>query len=48
MDGRFTGEGGPRVIGPTDGKYADLGVLGVRFMAWGEETGGDFALVEHP
>jgi mannose-6-phosphate isomerase-like protein (cupin superfamily) len=48
VEGRFTGEGGPRVIGPGDGKSVDLGVLGVRFMAWGEETGGDFSLVEHP
>ena len=45
---RFTGEGGPRVIGPDDGKFAQLRGLGVRFMAWSEETGGGFSLVEHP
>jgi mannose-6-phosphate isomerase-like protein (cupin superfamily) len=38
----------PRVVGPTDGKSVDLGSLGVRFMAWSEETGGGFSLVEHP
>ena len=26
----------------------DLGSVGVRFMAWTEETGGGFSLVEHP
>jgi mannose-6-phosphate isomerase-like protein (cupin superfamily) len=45
---RFDGSAGPRVIGPHDGHAVDLGSLGVRFMAWGEETGGGFALVEHP
>jgi mannose-6-phosphate isomerase-like protein (cupin superfamily) len=39
---------GPRIIGPTDGKAVDLMALGVRFMAWSEETGGGFSLVEHP
>ena len=38
----------PRKIGPNEGKYVDLTVLGVRFMAWTEETGGGFSLVEHP
>jgi mannose-6-phosphate isomerase-like protein (cupin superfamily) len=45
---RFDGTGGPRIIGPADGKAVDLGSLGVRFMVWGEETGGTFSLVEHP
>ena len=45
---RFDGSGGPRVIGPDDGKAVDLMAIGVRFMAWSEETGGDFSLVEHP
>lgn len=45
---RFDGSGGPRIIGPSDGKAVDLGSLGVRFMIWGEESGGDFSLVEHP
>ena len=29
---------GPRSVGPDDGKYLDLGSLGVRFMTWAEET----------
>ena len=37
-----------RVLGPNDGKSADLVTLGVRFMIGGEESGGGFALVEHP
>jgi quercetin dioxygenase-like cupin family protein len=45
---RFDGSTGPRVIGPGDGKAVDLQALGVRFMAWTEETGGGFSLVEHP
>jgi mannose-6-phosphate isomerase-like protein (cupin superfamily) len=39
---------GPRVIGPQDGKTVDFGSFGVRFMVWGEESGGGFSLVEHP
>ena len=38
----------PRILGPNDGKAIDLGALGVRFMVWGEESGGGFSLVEHP
>ena len=45
---RFDGSGGPRVIGPEDGKFADIQSIGARFMAWTEETGGGFSLVEHP
>jgi mannose-6-phosphate isomerase-like protein (cupin superfamily) len=45
---RFDGSEGPRKIGPTEGGYADLGSIGARFMAWTEETGGGFSLVEHP
>jgi len=37
-----------KVIGPTDGKAAALGGIGVRFMIDGAETGGQFSLVEHP
>ena len=37
-----------RVLGPEDGKAGMLGSMGVRFMLAGEETGGGFALVEHP
>jgi len=45
---RFDGSTGPRIIGPHDGKFTDLGSVGVRFMIWGAETGGLFSLVEHP
>src|SRR3954464_14202182 len=36
------------IVGPSDGKAGELGAIGVRFMAWAEETGGGFSLVEHP
>ena len=45
---RFDASQGPRVVGPQDGKAVDLGSVGVRFMVRGEESGGGFALVEHP
>ena len=45
---QFEGSTGPRIIGARDGKFADLGSVGVRFMIWGAETGGLFSLVEHP
>jgi mannose-6-phosphate isomerase-like protein (cupin superfamily) len=45
---RFDGSTGPRIIGPRDGKFVDLRSVGVRFMVWGAESGGDFSLVEHP
>jgi mannose-6-phosphate isomerase-like protein (cupin superfamily) len=45
---RFDGAQGPRIIGPKDGKLADFGSFGVRFMIWGAESGGGFSLVEHP
>ena len=45
---RFDGSTGPRIIGPRDGKFVDLRAVGVRFMVWGAESGGDFSLVEHP
>jgi hypothetical protein len=38
-DQRFDGSGGPRKIGPADGKLVDIQSAGVRFMAWSEETG---------
>ena len=47
-DQRFDGSGGPRKIGPADGKLVDIQSVGVRFMAWSEDTGGGFSLVEHP
>jgi mannose-6-phosphate isomerase-like protein (cupin superfamily) len=45
---RFDAAQGPRVVGPRDGRAVDLGGCGVRFLVWGEESGGGFALVEHP
>ena len=36
------------MLGPADGRAGMLGSMGVRFMLAGEETGGGFALVEHP
>jgi mannose-6-phosphate isomerase-like protein (cupin superfamily) len=45
---RFDATQGPRLIGPADGEAVDLGTLGARFMVWSEESGGGFALVEHP
>jgi mannose-6-phosphate isomerase-like protein (cupin superfamily) len=45
---RFDASQGPRIIGPNDGKAVDLGSIGARMMAWAEETGGGFSLVEHP
>ena len=48
MTRRYDHTQGPRIVGPTDGKYLDMTSAGVRFMAWAEETGGGFSLVEHP
>jgi quercetin dioxygenase-like cupin family protein len=45
---RFDHTQGPRLIGPTDGEAVDLGTLGARFLVSGAESGGGFALVEHP
>lgn len=45
---RFDASQGPRIIGPGEGEAVDLGSVGVRFLAWTEETGGGFSLVEHP
>jgi mannose-6-phosphate isomerase-like protein (cupin superfamily) len=45
---RFEASQGPRKVGPADGKSIDMGSFGVRFMAWREDTGGGFSLVEHP
>ncbi|PZR90264.1 MAG: cupin domain-containing protein, partial [Candidatus Nephthysia bennettiae] len=47
-ESRFDAAQGPRILGPRDGKTVDLGGCGVRFMVWGEESGGGFSLVEHP
>ena len=45
---RFDASHGPRIVGPADGPVVDLGSVGVRFLVWGEESGGGFSLVEHP
>lgn len=45
---RHDGSDGPHIVGPRDGHYADLLSLGVRFLVWGEESGGGFSVVEHP
>lgn len=45
---RFDGSRGPPIIGPADGKHIDFPMLGVRFMIWSKETGGQFSLDEHP
>lgn len=37
-----------RIVGPRDGKVGRLGGVGIRFMVGGAESGGGFALVEHP
>jgi quercetin dioxygenase-like cupin family protein len=37
-----------KVLGPRDGKAGQLGSIGVRFMVDASESGGGFALVEHP
>ena len=38
----------PKVLGPSDGDAGFLTAIGVRFMVSGKESGGGFALVEHP
>jgi mannose-6-phosphate isomerase-like protein (cupin superfamily) len=45
---RFEAFQGPRIVGVGDGKSADFGSFGVRFMIWSEESGGGFSFVEHP
>src|ERR1700749_3086596 len=45
---RFDAWQGPRTLAADGGKSIDLESVGVRFMAWAEETGGGFSLVEHP
>jgi len=39
---------GAKIIAAGEGRSGRLGGLGVRFMVSGEESGGGFALVEHP
>jgi quercetin dioxygenase-like cupin family protein len=45
------GAGNPRariVLSPAEGEASEFGGLGVRFMIDGVQSGGNFALVEHP
>ena len=47
----MTGAGNPRarmVLSPDEGEALEFGGLGVRFMIDGAQSGGTFALVEHP
>jgi mannose-6-phosphate isomerase-like protein (cupin superfamily) len=37
-----------KVLGPHEGKAGSLGMIGVRLMIDGAESGGGFSLVEHP
>src|SRR5688572_32089109 len=37
-----------RVLGPKEGLWGFLGSIGVRLMVDGSESGGGFAVVEHP
>lgn len=46
--GRSDAESVPRVVGPHDGEAFDFGSFGARFIVRGEESGGDFSLLEHP
>jgi len=45
---RFDASQGTRIVHPGDGLSVDLGGCWARMMVWGEESGGGFALVEHP
>ncbi len=45
----MTGAGSARIVlSPDEGERVHLGGLGVRFMIEGAQSGGTFALVEHP
>jgi len=48
MKGREMTADTVRLVGPTDGKLGRLGGIGIRFMVDGADSGGGFALVEHP
>ncbi|HEV2357624.1 MAG TPA: cupin domain-containing protein [bacterium] len=41
-------ERGPLIVGPDEGRKADLGGLGVDFKIWGASTSGGLSIVEHP
>ena len=36
------------VVHAGEGRVGDLGTIGVVFKLWGEDTGGDLSVVEHP
>jgi len=36
------------VVQPGEGRVGELGDIGVQFKLWGADTGGAFAIVEHP
>ena len=45
----MTGAGSARIVlSPDEGETVQFGGLGVRFMIGGADSGGNFALVEHP
>lgn len=44
----FDASQGPRKLRADEGEYYDLGSIASRIMIWGEETGGNFSLNEHP
>ena len=45
---KFDASQGPRIVPPDGGKLVELGSIGARMMAWAEETGGGFSVLEHP
>ena len=45
---RLDASQGPTIVAPDGGKLVELGAIGARMMAWAEETGGGFSVLEHP
>ncbi|MGH2859379.1 MAG: cupin domain-containing protein [Solirubrobacteraceae bacterium] len=45
---RFDASQGPHLIAAGDGRALDFGSFAVRFMAFAEQTGGGFSVIEHP
>lgn len=45
---RLDADDGPYLIDAGDGRTLDFGSFAVRFMAFTEQTGGGFSLIEHP
>ena len=46
--GELVNQRARRVLSPDEGETVWLRKLGIRFMIGGEETQGNFALIEHP